>query len=166
MQSTGTGRAWRPRGDKGRRSWLAAQQRRRRRQAGPKRRRWRAPCAGKSSRGTFAEGLTGVLVQPMVAGGTEVIIGVVREPVSGPVVVSGPGGVATEVLSDHSARLAPLTGAAADGLIRPVRAGPLLPGHRVAPAAGLTALSDTLPGVSRLAGDLSSRCGPPKRQLP
>ncbi len=102
----------------------------------------------------------------MVAGGTEVIIGVVREPVSGPVVVSGPGGVATEVLSDHSARLAPLTGAAADGLIRPVRAGPLLPGHRVAPAAGLTALSDTLPGVSRLAGDLSSRCGPPKRQLP
>jgi anti-anti-sigma factor len=37
MQSTGTGRAWRPRGDKGRRSWLAAQERRR--QAGPKRRR-------------------------------------------------------------------------------------------------------------------------------
>ncbi len=57
----------------------------------------------------------------MVADGTEVIIGMVREPVSGPVVVSGPGGVATEVLSDHSARLAPLT-ADADGLIRPVRA--------------------------------------------
>jgi len=65
-----------------------------------------------------------------------------------------PGGVATEVLSDHSARLAPLTGAGADGLIRPVRAAPLLPGHRVAPAAGLTALSDTRLRVSRLADDL------------
>jgi hypothetical protein len=42
---------------------------------------------------------------------------------------------------------------------------PLL-GHRGAPAAGLTALSDTLLGVSRLAGDLSSRCDPAKRQLP
>ncbi|HEV2242004.1 MAG TPA: acetate--CoA ligase family protein [Streptosporangiaceae bacterium] len=115
--------------------------------------------------GTFAEGLTGVLVQPMVADGTEVIIGVAREPVSGPVVVSGPGGVATEVLSDHSARPAPLTGAGADGLIRPVRAAPVLPGHCVAPAAGLTALS-TLLRVSRLADDLSSWRGPPKRQLP
>ena len=107
-----------------------------------------------------------VLVQPVVADGTEVIIGVIRQPVSGPVVVFGPGGVATEVLSDHSARLAPLTGAGADGLIRLVRAAPLLPGHRVAPAAGLTALSDTLLRASRLADDLSSRCGPPKRQLP
>ena len=114
--------------------------------------------------GTFAEGLTGVVVQPMVAGGTEVIIGMVREPVSGPVVVFKPGGAATEVLSDHSARLAPLT-ADAHGLIRPVRTAPLLPGHRVAPA-GLTALSDTLLRVSRLAGDLSSRCGPPKGHLP
>src|SRR5258708_8332579 len=109
MQSTGTGRAWRPRGDKGRRSWLAAQQRRRRRQAGPKRRRWRAPCAGKSSRGTFAEGLTGVLVQPMVAGGTEVIIGVVPEPLSGPVVASRPAAVSTEVLIDHTPSPPPLT---------------------------------------------------------
>src|SRR5258708_33945267 len=121
MQSTGTGRAWRPRGDKGRRSWLAAQQRRRRRQAGPKRRRWRAPCAGKSSRGTFAEGLTGVLVQPMVAGGTGGVIGVVRDPVSGPVGGSRPGGVPTEALCAHSRRLAPLTGAAADALIAPGR---------------------------------------------
>ena len=116
--------------------------------------------------GTFAGRLTGVLAQPMVNGGTEVIIGVARERVSGPVVVSGLGGVATEVLSDHSARLAPLTGADADGLIRSVRAAPLLPGHRGVPAAGLTALGDTVLRVSRLAGDLGSRCGPARRQLP
>ena len=112
--------------------------------------------------GKFAERLTGILAQPMVTDGTEVIIGVVQEPVSGPLVVSGLGGVATEVLNDHSARRAPLTDADAGDLIRPVRAAPLLPGHRGAPAAGLTALSDTLLRVSRLADDLSSRRDPPK----
>jgi anti-anti-sigma factor len=41
-----------------------------------------------------------------------------------------------------------------------------LPGHRSAPATGLTAPSDTLLRVSRLAGDLSSRRDPAKQQLP
>jgi ATP-grasp domain len=115
--------------------------------------------------GKFAERLTGVLLQPMVTGGTEVIIGVVQEPVFGPLVVSGLGGVATKVLSDHSAGLAPLTDAGAGDLIRSVRAAALLPGRRGAPAAGLTALSGIVLRVSRLADDLSSRCDPPK-QLP
>jgi len=90
-----------------------------------------------------------------------VIIGVGR--VSGPVVVSGPGGVAAQVLSGHSAGLAPLTGG---GQIRPVRAAPLLPGRCGAPAVGLTALGDTLLRVSRFAGDLGSRWDLPKQQLP
>jgi len=96
--------------------------------------------------GKSAARLTGVRVQPMATGGAEVIIGVAPEPVSGPVVVPGPGGVAAQVLSGHSARLAPLAGAG--DLIRPVRAAPLLPGRRGVPAAGLTALSDTLLRVS------------------
>jgi hypothetical protein len=70
------------------------------------------------------------------------------------------------VLSGHSARLAPLTGADAGGLIRPVRAAPMLPARRAAPAAGLTAVSGALPRVSRLAGDLGSRCDLAKQQLP
>ena len=102
----------------------------------------------------FAGRLTGVLVQPMVTGGVEVIMGVVQEPVFGPLVVFGLGGVATEVLGDHSARLAPLTGADADAMIRSIRAAPLLSGHRGAPAADLAALSDALLRVSRLADDL------------
>jgi hypothetical protein len=69
----------------------------------------------------------------MVTDGTEVIIGVVQEPVFGPLVVSGLDGVATKVLSDHSAGLAPLTDAGAGDLIRSVRAAPLLPGRRGAP---------------------------------
>jgi hypothetical protein len=55
----------------------------------------------------FAGRLSGVLVEPMITGGLETIIGVVQEPVFGPVVVFGLGGVATDVLADHAVRLAP-----------------------------------------------------------
>ena len=72
----------------------------------------------------FAGRLSGVLVEPMVAGGVETIVGVVQEPVFGPVVVFGLGGVATDVLGDRAARLAPLTVADADDLIHAIRAAP------------------------------------------
>ena len=104
--------------------------------------------------GKFAGRLTGVLVQPMITGGVEVIVGVVQEPVFGPLVVFGLGGVATEVLGDHSARLAPLTDADAARMIRSIRAAPLLLGHRGTPAVDLAALTDVLLRVSRLADDL------------
>ena len=102
----------------------------------------------------FGDQLAGVLVQPMITGGVEVIIGVVQEPVFGPLVVFGLGGVATEVLGDHSARLAPLTGSDANSMIQSIRAAPLLLGHRGTPAVDLAGLTDTLLRVSRLADDL------------
>ena len=102
----------------------------------------------------FGERQRQVLVQPMIAGGTEVIVGVADDHVFGPLVVFGLGGVATEVLADHAARLTPLTGTDADKLIHTVRAAPLLLGHRGRPAADLGALRDLLLRVSRLADDL------------
>jgi acyl-CoA synthetase (NDP forming)/GNAT superfamily N-acetyltransferase len=102
----------------------------------------------------FGGQLSGVLVQPMLTGGTELIIGVVQEPVFGPLVVFGLGGVATEVLADHAARLAPLTSADADDLIHSIRAAPLLLGYRGQPAADLGGLRDALLRVFRLAADL------------
>jgi acyl-CoA synthetase (NDP forming)/GNAT superfamily N-acetyltransferase len=95
-----------------------------------------------------------VLVQPMIAGGTEVIVGVADDHMFGPLVVFGLGGVATEVLADHAARLTPLTDTDADRLIHSVRSAPLLLGHRGRPAADLGALRDLLLRVSRLADDL------------
>jgi acyl-CoA synthetase (NDP forming) len=86
--------------------------------------------------------------------GTEVIIGVTQEPVFGPLVVFGLGGVAADLLGDRSARLTPLTDTDAAALIRSVRAAPLLLGHRGRPAANLAALQDLLTRVSRLADDL------------
>jgi acyl-CoA synthetase (NDP forming) len=102
----------------------------------------------------FGAHLTGVLVQPMLSGGVEVLVGVVQEPVFGPLVVFGLGGVATEVLGDHAARLTPLTDADADDLIQSVQAAPLLFGHRGTPPVDTAALADVLLRVSRLASDL------------
>jgi acyl-CoA synthetase (NDP forming)/RimJ/RimL family protein N-acetyltransferase len=102
----------------------------------------------------FGAGLRRVLVQPMLADGVETLTGVVQEPVFGPLVVFGLGGVATDVLGDHTARLAPLTDVDAEQLIRGARAAPLLFGHRGAPAVDTAALADLLLRVSRLADDL------------
>ena len=102
----------------------------------------------------FAGRLSGVLAEPMITGGIETIIGVVQEPVFGPVVVFGLGGIATDVLGDHAARLAPLTDADADDLIHSIRAAPALLGHNGQPGADIDALRDTLLRVSRLASDL------------
>jgi acyl-CoA synthetase (NDP forming)/GNAT superfamily N-acetyltransferase len=102
----------------------------------------------------FGTSLAGVAVQPMITGGTEVLVGVQDDQMFGPLVVFGLGGVATEVLADHAARLAPLTEADADTLINSIRSAPLLHGHRGAPAADLLALRDVLLRVSRLTDDL------------
>jgi acyl-CoA synthetase (NDP forming)/GNAT superfamily N-acetyltransferase len=108
------------------------------------------------------------LVQPMIAGGTEVVIGVTDDHVFGPLVVFGLGGAATEVRADHSARLTPLTDTDADQLIGSIRSAALLRGYRGSAgqggrppqtpprghAADLGALRDLLLRVSRLADDL------------
>jgi len=101
----------------------------------------------------FGPRLQRVLVQPMLADGVEVHIGVVQEPVFGPLVVFGSGGAATGVHDDQVARLTPLTDTDADEMINSVRAAPLLSGHQGTPV-DTAALADALLRVSRLADDL------------
>ena len=101
----------------------------------------------------FGRRLAGVIVQPVVTGGVEVKISVLHEQVAGPLVLFGPGG-AGDGLADRAARLAPLTDADADDLIRSAPAAPLLLGRRGVPAADLGALRDMLLRVSRMADDL------------
>ena len=102
----------------------------------------------------FGPRLQRVLVQPMLADGVEVMIGVVQEPVFGPLVVFGSGEVTTEVHSDHVTRLTPLTDADADEMIHAVRAAPLLFGDGGVPLVDTAALADALLRVSRLTDDL------------
>ena len=102
---------------------------------------------------TFGDRLAGVIVQPVITGGVEVTISVLHERVVGPLVLLGPGG-ADDMLADRAARLAPLTDADADDLIRSVRVAPRLLGRRGAPAADLAALRGMLLRISRMADDL------------
>ena len=95
-----------------------------------------------------------VLVQPMLEGGTEVMIGVVQEPVFGPLVVFGSGGAATEMHGHSVTRLTPLTDTDAEQMIHAVHAAPLLAGNRGTPPVDTAALADVLLRVSRLADDL------------
>ncbi len=90
----------------------------------------------------------------MIAGGTELAVGVSDDHMFGPVVVLGLGGTAAAVLGDRAARLTPLTDLDADRLIGSLRAAPLLRGLRGGPPADLDALRSMLLRLSCLAEDL------------
>jgi acetate---CoA ligase (ADP-forming) len=79
------------------------------------------------------------------------MIGVTDDPLFGPLVAFGLGGIHVEVLGDVRFRLAPLTDRDADELLHEIRGLPLLAGYRGHPSADLDALRDLLLRVSRLA---------------
>jgi acyl-CoA synthetase (NDP forming) len=98
--------------------------------------------------------LEGVVVQEMVSGGTELILGVTNDPLFGPAVMAGLGGVFAEVLKDVSFRLAPITRSEADAMLRELRGFALLDGARGRPKADVAAATDALMRLSALAVDL------------
>ncbi|MBC7781409.1 MAG: acetate--CoA ligase family protein [Proteobacteria bacterium] len=98
--------------------------------------------------------IDGVSVQEMVAGGTELIVGVQNDPLFGPAVMVGLGGIHAEVFKDVSFRLAPLTRSVAESMLRELKSFPLLDGVRGRPLADVEAVVDTLLALSALAIDL------------
>jgi acetate---CoA ligase (ADP-forming) len=94
------------------------------------------------------------IVQPLVRGGTELLVGAVQDPVFGPLLAAGPGGTFAELIGDASFRLAPLTDADASELVHTGKVGRLLAGFRGAPAADTAAVEDLLLRVGRLADEL------------
>ncbi len=95
--------------------------------------------------------MTGAILQRMARPGVETIVGVVLDPLFGPLVMFGMGGVATELLRDRAFRILPLTDADAGELVRSLRASPLMFGYRGAPPVAVGALEDVLQRVARLA---------------
>jgi acyl-CoA synthetase (NDP forming) len=95
-----------------------------------------------------------VLVQPMVRGGTEVIVGMTRDAQFGPLVAFGLGGVYVEVLGDVCFRVAPLTDRDVFEMVRSLRGYRLLEGYRGRPPADVAALEETLLRVARLAEEV------------
>jgi len=102
-------------------------------------------------------GYDGVLVQEFASEGEEVILGFSDDPQFGPVVLFGLGGVFVEVLKDVALRVAPLTRADAEEMIREVKGFPLLDGARGRPKADIGALADLILNVSRMACELRGR---------
>jgi acetyl coenzyme A synthetase (ADP forming)-like protein len=95
--------------------------------------------------------MTGATVQQMARAGVETIVGVVQDPLFGPLVMFGLGGVATELLDDRAFRILPLTDLDATDLVRSLRASPLLFGYRGSPPVDVASLEQVLQRVARLA---------------
>jgi len=91
----------------------------------------------------------GVLVAKQVAGAVEMAIGVVRDPVFGPVVMVGLGGVFIEVFRDVAFRRCPVSETEAETMIRALRGFPLLDGARGRQKADVAALARAVAALSR-----------------
>ncbi len=98
--------------------------------------------------------LEGVLVQEMVTGGQEMLLGITQDATFGPVLAVGFGGILVEVLKDVAFRLPPVSPAEAEAMLRELRLFPLLQGVRGAPASDLPALVAAICRFSWLAADL------------
>lgn len=86
----------------------------------------------------------GYLVQGMAPTGVEMLVGVVHDPLFGPVVACGGGGVATELIGDVAVRLSPMTDRDAHDMVRSLRTYPLLCGYRGATPVDVEALEDAV----------------------
>jgi len=95
--------------------------------------------------------IDGVLVQEMVTDGVETLVGISRDPILGPTVVFGLGGIFVEVMGDVAMRTVPLTRRDAAAMVREIRGFPLLDGARGRPKADVEALIDAIHRVAALA---------------
>ncbi|HJS42511.1 MAG TPA: acetate--CoA ligase family protein [Gemmatimonadales bacterium] len=95
----------------------------------------------------------GLLVQRMIIGGRETIVGISRDPAFGPLLMFGLGGIYVEALKDVVFRVAPIQPLDAHDMVRSIRGVALLDGVRGAPPVNFAALTDVLLRVSQLAID-------------
>ena len=95
--------------------------------------------------------ILGIAVQKMARPGTEVIIGMSKDPQFGPVLMFGLGGIFVEIMKDVSFRIVPLTKRDADEMIHEIKGFPVLTGYRGQEVASLAHLQDMLLKVSEFA---------------
>jgi acyl-CoA synthetase (NDP forming) len=95
--------------------------------------------------------IDGIVVQRMAGEGIEMILGVKRDPMFGPVVLCGFGGVLVEVLKDVAIGISPLSRAQALDMVKRLRGFPILGGVRGKPPADVDALCEAIVGLSQLA---------------
>lgn len=103
--------------------------------------------------GVAPEEVEGVLVQAMVRGGKETIVGSTLDPAFGPLVMFGLGGIYVETLKDVVFRVHPVSDVDAAEMVEEIRGAKLLAGVRGEPASDRAAIADVILRVSRLVGD-------------
>jgi acetyl-CoA synthetase len=101
--------------------------------------------------------INGVLVQPMVPQGIEIVVGAQIDPLFGPLVVVGLGGILVELLKDTALAPAPITPGQAQDLLRQLKGVKLLEGFRGMPAVDIGRLAQVISNVSRFAADHRDR---------
>jgi acyl-CoA synthetase (NDP forming)/RimJ/RimL family protein N-acetyltransferase len=94
-----------------------------------------------------------VVVQPMRGAGVEMVAGVVHDPLFGSLLMTGLGGIHTDLLGDRSLQLLPVTDRDAEAMWKRLRGAKLLTGYRGSPPADTDALQDVLLRLGRLAED-------------
>jgi acyl-CoA synthetase (NDP forming) len=94
--------------------------------------------------------MTAAVVQRMVPGGVELLIGAVTDPTFGPVIACGSGGVLVDLLQDASFRIHPLTDLDATEMVESLKSAALLRGYRGRPPGDVPAVVDALLRVSAL----------------
>jgi acetyl coenzyme A synthetase (ADP forming)-like protein len=99
--------------------------------------------------GRLAE-MDGVLVQPMISGGVELMVGVSQDPLFGPLIGFGLGGIHVEILRDVCFRVTPITDRDAAEMVRSIKGFRLLEGYRGHPPADIPAIEELLLRVARL----------------
>lgn len=99
----------------------------------------------------------GLLVQEVVGGGLEMILGLVRDPQLGPALLVGMGGTAAELIGDTAVRLLPLAPGDAAQMIAELKSARLLGGYRGAPPRDVPALIDAIHAFAHMAETLGER---------
>lgn len=98
----------------------------------------------------------GMLVQEMVKGGKEIVLGVNRDRMFGPVIMAGLGGIYVEVLKDVSFKIAPLTDTDAREMIESLRSYPLLKGVRGEKPVHIPTVVEYIQRLAQLATDFET----------
>ena len=107
------------------------------------------PTASRRRRKSLPDGF---LVQELVTGGVELILGCHRDAQLGPTILLGMGGVTAELYRDTALRLAPVSRREAEAMIAELKSAPLLTGFRGRPPADVAALVETIVAFSAMIG--------------
>jgi acyl-CoA synthetase (NDP forming) len=99
--------------------------------------------------------VNGISVQPMIAAGTELVVGARLDPQFGPLVVVGMGGILVELLADTAADLAPVDAAQARRMLESLKGYKLLTGYRGAKGVDIDRILEIVVAISELATDLA-----------